>query len=358
MQGQGQGETALRAATDFLLGSAGKPRLAGIVDCLVRVLDVPFAFVAETHDARSVRVLAFSGSGEHRMPPAYPLAGTPSALVLDQGSASYDAGVGRRFPADESLGRLGVESFSGRALRDVAAAPIGLLAVMGTAPLAWTPEADALLSILALCAELELRRIRSERKISRVARQWTATVDAIPDFVAVIAPDYRLLRVNIALARFASRLPKDLVGRQCHQVLHGLDHPWPDCPHEQAMRAGRSVALEVDDPYVGVPLCVTCTPFYDDDGVLVGTVHLGRDISEQRQAAQVREELIGELQVSLAKVKVLSGFLPICSVCKKIRNDKGYWEQVEVYVRDRTDANFSHGICPGCAKELYPAHFR
>ena len=67
-----------------------------------------------------------------------------------------------------------------------------------------------------------------------------------------------------------------------------------------------------------------------------------------------REKLIRELQEAVAKVKTLSGFLPICMSCKKIRNDKGYWEQVEVYIRDHSEAEFSHGICPDCMKKLYP----
>jgi hypothetical protein len=50
----------------------------------------------------------------------------------------------------------------------------------------------------------------------------------------------------------------------------------------------------------------------------------------------------------------LTGFLPICASCKKIRDDKGYWEQVEVYIRDHSEAEFSHGICPECMKKLYP----
>ncbi len=61
-----------------------------------------------------------------------------------------------------------------------------------------------------------------------------------------------------------------------------------------------------------------------------------------------------ELQEALAQVKQLSGLLPICSHCKRIRNDQGYWEQVEVFVRDHSEAKFTHGICPDCRKELYP----
>ncbi|HIJ79941.1 MAG: response regulator [Desulfobulbaceae bacterium] len=70
--------------------------------------------------------------------------------------------------------------------------------------------------------------------------------------------------------------------------------------------------------------------------------------------ATEREKLITELKEALAKVKTLSGFLPICAACKKIRDDKGYWSQIESYIRDHSEAVFSHGICPDCAQKLYP----
>ena len=60
-----------------------------------------------------------------------------------------------------------------------------------------------------------------------------------------------------------------------------------------------------------------------------------------------------EKEKALQEVKILSGFLPICASCKKIRGDKGYWNQIESYIRDHTEAEFSHGICPDCAKKLY-----
>ncbi len=67
-----------------------------------------------------------------------------------------------------------------------------------------------------------------------------------------------------------------------------------------------------------------------------------------------REKLIKELQDALAKVKKLSGFLPICSSCKKIRDDKDYWNQIESYIHKYSEAEISHSICPECAKKLYP----
>lgn len=65
-----------------------------------------------------------------------------------------------------------------------------------------------------------------------------------------------------------------------------------------------------------------------------------------------------ELSAALARVKLLSGFLPICASCKKIRDDQGYWSQIEVYIRDHSEAEFSHGICPECTKTLFPESSR
>lgn len=81
---------------------------------------------------------------------------------------------------------------------------------------------------------------------------------------------------------------------------------------------------------------------------------VGIGITMRKKAEEERERLIEELQETLAKVKMLSGLLPICANCKKIRDDKGYWNQIESYIRDHSEAKFSHSICPDCAKKLYP----
>ncbi|HEX9922163.1 MAG TPA: response regulator [Anaerolineae bacterium] len=78
---------------------------------------------------------------------------------------------------------------------------------------------------------------------------------------------------------------------------------------------------------------------------------------ERRRAQLERDDLIAELQTALAEVKTLSGLLPICASCKKIRDDQGYWQQVEVYLKQHSDAEFSHGFCPNCLEKLYPDIF-
>lgn len=80
---------------------------------------------------------------------------------------------------------------------------------------------------------------------------------------------------------------------------------------------------------------------------------LGHLYSRRRTELQ-NERLIVQLQDALAKIKTLRGLLPICCVCKKIRNDGGYWGQLEEYVEQHSEAEFSHGICPDCAHRLYP----
>ena len=73
-----------------------------------------------------------------------------------------------------------------------------------------------------------------------------------------------------------------------------------------------------------------------------------------KQKDREKSASIVELHKALVEVKTLSGFLPICASCKKIRDDKGYWNQIEAYISEHSEAEFSHGICPECTKKLYP----
>ena len=76
------------------------------------------------------------------------------------------------------------------------------------------------------------------------------------------------------------------------------------------------------------------------------------EIKGHKQAQEKNKELIEKLKKEIAKVKLLSGLIPICASCKKIRDDKGYWNQIETYIRDHSEATFTHGLCPDCAKKL------
>ncbi len=90
------------------------------------------------------------------------------------------------------------------------------------------------------------------------------------------------------------------------------------------------------------------------DRLVERTAELDNANKQLIQEIEEHKQTESELQETLKKVRTLTGLLPICASCKKIRDDKGYWEQIEVYIRERSEAEFSHSICPECAKELYP----
>lgn len=98
---------------------------------------------------------------------------------------------------------------------------------------------------------------------------------------------------------------------------------------------------------------IMSSPIKDKAGNNIAAVEIVRDITERKRLEKEKEELIASLTQTLEKVKVLSGLIPICANCKQIRDDRGFWSQVEVYIRDHSEAEFTHSICPACARELY-----
>jgi PAS domain S-box-containing protein len=100
-------------------------------------------------------------------------------------------------------------------------------------------------------------------------------------------------------------------------------------------------------------------PFQKEERSLINAIveRLGKLIERKRAEVALKQER-DKLQDALTKVKTLSGLLPICAHCKKIRDDKGYWNQIESYIRDHSEVDFSHSICPECAKNFYPEFYK
>lgn len=84
---------------------------------------------------------------------------------------------------------------------------------------------------------------------------------------------------------------------------------------------------------------------------------LAHEVEERRSVQISNEQLISELRKATAEVKTLSGLLPVCASCKQVRDDQGYWSQLETYLKKHTEISFSHGLCLDCAHKLYPEYY-
>ncbi len=112
----------------------------------------------------------------------------------------------------------------------------------------------------------------------------------------------------------------------------------------------RDIIVKARD--AGVSAFLTKPPEYNAiENAMVVALARHADLMEVRR-------LNRELEQALSEVKRLRGILPICSSCKKIRNDEGYWEQVETYIADHSEAEFTHGICPECFRKIYPEDYQ
>jgi len=151
-----------------------------------------------------------------------------------------------------------------------------------------------------------------------------------------------------------------------HYLIHnrkadGTPLPLEGCPMHNVIHTGiRFVSTEEvftrSDGTV-FPIAVVSSPIFKD-GEIVASVTAFRDISKQKELEQDRDQLILDYRDALERVKTLKGLIPICSECKKIRNDGGFWSQIEAYISEHSDAEFSHGICPECAQKLYPEFYK
>lgn len=152
--------------------------------------------------------------------------------------------------------------------------------------------------------------------------------------------------------------PEGLTGLSAPEMLKKIRDAYAN-PSDALARIREVVAKQ--QPIRGEEIAIRNDKTYTVDfiPIFVGGKRCGRlwhhtDITDLKRAESEKAKLVAELTEALAEVKKLSGFLPICASCKKIRDDKGYWRQVEEYIREHSEAEFSHSICPECAKRLYP----
>jgi len=135
----------------------------------------------------------------------------------------------------------------------------------------------------------------AETAIVRAKEQWERTFDVVPDLIAVIDPDHRILRLNRAMAERLNLSPQEAVGRRCYELVHGTGQPPDFCPHSRSMSDGEEHSAEVYEARLGSHFLVTASPLLEADRTLAGSVHVARDISTIKRSEEALRSAHEEL---------------------------------------------------------------
>ena len=195
-----------------------------------------------------------------------------------------------------------------------------------------------------------LMRKRAEEAMRESEEKHRLLIENSHDIIYTLTPD--------GVFTFVSAAWTELLGHPVTQVAGQPFQPFVHPDDLAGCMAWLQKVIETGQRQEGVEYRVrhingswrwhtsSAVPLRDEAGTIIGFEGIARDITERRKAEEA-------LQKALNDVKTLRGIVPICANCKKIRDDQGYWNQVEVYVRDHTEAEFSHSICPECMTKLY-----
>lgn len=211
-------------------------------------------------------------------------------------------------------------------------------------------------ALLAAVTDVTERK-RAEDALRRSREGFQQLFEEAPVGMAMIASGIFFTKVNRALCTMLGYSREELTGLSFERFVDPESLPAHLAAAEEFFSKDRK-SFKMEGRYLrqnGEPLwgSLTVERIDDSTGRMLFVLVMIEDISERRAAAAEKERMIEELRESLASIKTLRGLIPICASCKKVRDDTGYWSQVEVYVRDHSEAEFSHGICPECMKKLY-----
>lgn len=211
------------------------------------------------------------------------------------------------------------------------------------------PKSELIAELLALrarVADLETRpREGGARDVPRL-------LERIPALVWSTDLELRLTWWRGGGIRTLGLDPEALIGVDIYDFLGTRDpeHPSIQAHHAALEGEARNYELLVEGRWLRSHV----EPLRDEGETIRGVIGVGLDITERVHAEEEREELIRDLREALDRVKTLSGLIPICVHCKSMRDDQGYWQQVDTFVSENSDAELSHGICPDCLQRLSP----
>ena len=209
-----------------------------------------------------------------------------------------------------------------------------------------------------ICSRLILNQKKVEQNLSDSLSFQQQLLDAIPVPIFYKNEDYVYTGCNKSFEDFLGMSREEITGKTVYDIAPAQ---LAETYHQRDAELISSQEVQVYDFEVksknkgeNRQVVFHKATFKKPDGSVGGLIGAILDITERKNAEAQKEELILELREALDKVKLLSGFLPICASCKNIRDDQGYWNQIETYIHEHSEVEFSHSICPKCAQKIYP----
>ncbi len=185
--------------------------------------------------------------------------------------------------------------------------------------------------------------------------RYRSLIDNIDMGITLIGSDYRILMANSFQHKLFERRPGYFVGKNCFEEFERCDGVCSYCPGTAAMETGRAAEVETEATLKDgrtVSVHIKAFPVMDESGKASGFIEVVQDITKRKDVEAERENMIGALMDAFERIKMLHGLIPICSYCKKVRDDDGYWSKVETYIEAHSDAHFTHSICSDCGDRL------
>ncbi len=223
---------------------------------------------------------------------------------------------------------------------------------------------DGLIHVMALMQDIsERKRVQDALKESEA--RYRLLADNAMDVIWTVDFDNRMTYVSPSIKRLFGFTAEEAMARTMQQAFTptSFENAILIFAEEMAIEStghgdpSRSRMIELEMFHKNgntIPIEGHFSFLRDPTGKAIGILSIVREITERKNAEIERENLISDLRKALQDIKRLSGLLPICSFCKKIRDDKGYWTQIESYIHEHSEAEFSHSICLECAKKNYP----
>ena len=360
----------LRALRRYrLLDTAREAEFDDLTQLAARTCGTPVSLVSLVDTARVWLKSAFG-----TMAAEFPREGFPCAHAIQTNDVFVVPDVARdeRFAAFGSLApnEPPVRFYAGVPLRTADGHALGALAIMDDKPRILKDHGrESLLALgrqvvaqmerkraLALLQRETRARERAEAALRESEGRFHEFMNRGPANAYIKDAEGRFLYVNEPLARAFQRPADQWLGRTDEDII-GAEAAQPVQEHDLTV-------FNTEEMVVTQEIAATPdgrTHYWLSYKFLLrsadGHKRLGGlsfDITDRKATESEHERLISELREALAQVKTLTGFIPICASCKNIRDDAGYWQQIEQYLSKHSDLEFTHGICPPCLEKLYP----